>query len=326
MERTWLSPQIRGARLQRLLLESQWLVGWRHLQGPPFLPSSVEAVFTPTLWLPGISSLPWVAFGRHLPSTQKHAQTSAAQAAFPLSAGKPGSLSPALTEPGVLDSVLAFLFPESALFRRHLPEASAPDDGLPALPGGPHSPAQGVQDLVPLRGSDPDLWLLLSGSSPANPAVLDVTAPRDSPGHPPCLVTLPPQPPFPTLLHVEREPGGVLGSLSWGPPRHGKPVAWSPAAPCVVLQPLPLQIHVPGLSWAAPSVAWLCPRAQHRAKHTVSAWGVGGGQVLGWGSQRAEWRVTAGPSTEQQAALKAQREQELAASAFQELDDNMDGV
>lgn len=34
----------------------------------------------------------------------------------------------------------------------------------------------------------------------------------------------------------------------------------------------------------------------------------------------------AGPSTEQQAASKAQREQELAASAFQELDDNMDGL
>lgn len=47
---------------------------------------------------------------------------------------------------------------------------------------------------------------------------------------------------------------------------------------------------------------------------------------MGWGSQWAEWRLTAGPSTEQQAALKAQREQELAASAFQELDDNMDGV
>ena len=34
----------------------------------------------------------------------------------------------------------------------------------------------------------------------------------------------------------------------------------------------------------------------------------------------------AGPSTEQQAASKAQREQELAASAFQELDDDMDGL
>lgn len=32
------------------------------------------------------------------------------------------------------------------------------------------------------------------------------------------------------------------------------------------------------------------------------------------------------PSTEQQAAAKARREQELAASAFQELDDNEDGV
>lgn len=32
------------------------------------------------------------------------------------------------------------------------------------------------------------------------------------------------------------------------------------------------------------------------------------------------------PSTEQQVAAKARREQELAASAFQELDDNEDGV
>lgn len=31
-------------------------------------------------------------------------------------------------------------------------------------------------------------------------------------------------------------------------------------------------------------------------------------------------------STEQQAAARAQREQELAADAFRELDDNMDGV
>lgn len=36
--------------------------------------------------------------------------------------------------------------------------------------------------------------------------------------------------------------------------------------------------------------------------------------------------VTEYPSTEQQAAAKARREQELAASAFQELDDNMDGL
>ena len=34
----------------------------------------------------------------------------------------------------------------------------------------------------------------------------------------------------------------------------------------------------------------------------------------------------AGPSTEQLAASKAQREQELATSAFQELDDDMDGA
>lgn len=32
------------------------------------------------------------------------------------------------------------------------------------------------------------------------------------------------------------------------------------------------------------------------------------------------------PSTEQQATAKVRREQELAASAFQELDDNEDGV
>lgn len=48
-----------------------------------------------------------------------------------------------------------------------------------------------------------------------------------------------------------------------------------------------------------------------------------------WGSGR-EWAghgVTgADPSTEQQAASRAQREQELAANAFQELDDDMDGV
>lgn len=36
--------------------------------------------------------------------------------------------------------------------------------------------------------------------------------------------------------------------------------------------------------------------------------------------------VTESPSTEQQAAAKARREQELAASAFQELDDDMDGL
>lgn len=34
----------------------------------------------------------------------------------------------------------------------------------------------------------------------------------------------------------------------------------------------------------------------------------------------------AGPSTEQQATSKEQRERELAASAFQELDDDMDGT
>lgn len=34
----------------------------------------------------------------------------------------------------------------------------------------------------------------------------------------------------------------------------------------------------------------------------------------------------AGASTEQQAASKAQQEEELATSAFQELDDDMDGV
>ncbi|GAB1293962.1 Glucosidase 2 subunit beta [Apodemus speciosus] len=39
-----------------------------------------------------------------------------------------------------------------------------------------------------------------------------------------------------------------------------------------------------------------------------------------------EHMVTESPSTEQQAAAKARREQELAASAFQELDDNTDGL
>lgn len=59
---------------------------------------------------------------------------------------------------------------------------------------------------------------------------------------------------------------------------------------------------------------------QCRAKHTV-------GHVGCWG--RAGLRVAgdrARPSTEQQAASKAQREQELAANAFQELDDDMDGA
>lgn len=125
----------------------------------------------------------------------------------------------------------------------------------------------------------------------------------------------------------ERELGGVLGSLPWGPPRHGKPVAWSPAAPRVVsaapacLDPRPRAVlgcppQGPG-SAPGPSIG---PGTQSAAR------GVGEGRFRGGGSQWAEWRVTAGPSTEQQAASKAQREQELAASAFQELDDNMDGV
>jgi hypothetical protein len=46
--------------------------------------------------------------------------------------------------------------------------------------------------------------------------------------------------------------------------------------------------------------------------------------VVGSGDRAKSDR--AGPSTEQQAASKAQREQELAADVFQELDDNMDGV
>lgn len=64
--------------------------------------------------------------------------------------------------------------------------------------------------------------------------------------------------------------------------------------------------------------------AQHgtqcRASHTVGHTGCRG---------RAGLRVAgdgAGSSTEQQAASKAQREQELAASAFQELDDDKDGA
>lgn len=36
--------------------------------------------------------------------------------------------------------------------------------------------------------------------------------------------------------------------------------------------------------------------------------------------------MTGGPPTEQLAASKAQREQELAANAFQELDDDKDGA
>lgn len=66
------------------------------------------------------------------------------------------------------------------------------------------------------------------------------------------------------------------------------------------------------------------PSAQRRARHIA---GNGRRQV-------AEWREPvgrakgdgAGPSTEQQAASKAQQEQELAATAFQELDDDMDGM
>lgn len=59
---------------------------------------------------------------------------------------------------------------------------------------------------------------------------------------------------------------------------------------------------------------------QGRAKHTVGhvgCWGRAGLRVAGDG---------AGSSTERQAASKAQREQELAANAFQELDDDMDGA
>lgn len=60
------------------------------------------------------------------------------------------------------------------------------------------------------------------------------------------------------------------------------------------------------------------------ARHTA---GDGGGQVSGWqepaGGAEGD---KAGASTEQQAASKAQQEQELATSAFQELDDDMDGV
>lgn len=53
---------------------------------------------------------------------------------------------------------------------------------------------------------------------------------------------------------------------------------------------------------------------------------MGEGRLQSGGSQRAGQRVTADLSTEQQAASKAQREQELAATAFQELDDDMDGA
>lgn len=82
----------------------------------------------------------------------------------------------------------------------------------------------------------------------------------------------------------ERELGGVLGSLPWGPPRHGKPVAWSPAAPRVVsAAPACLDPRPRAVLGCPPTGAWLGPRAQHRARHTVSCAGCRGGQVSGWG-------------------------------------------
>lgn len=53
----------------------------------------------------------------------------------------------------------------------------------------------------------------------------------------------------------------------------------------------------------------------------MTLWGVGSVGASGWaGGDRG------GLFTEQLAAAKVQREQELAADAFQELDDDMDGT
>lgn len=109
----------------------------------------------------------------------------------------------------------------------------------------------------------------------------------DAPCHPPTPISLPVlATPHPRAQLEPSGPGGVRRLLLEAASRTREAYAWSP--------PLPLC----GLP---------APSCRGRAG-------------LGVASDRA------GPSTEQQAASKAQREQELAASAFQELDDNMDGL
>lgn len=155
---------------------------------------------------------------------------------------------------------------------------------------------------------------------------------------------------------------GVYGLLLMGASQMWPTCVWSPTHPCTVsASPCLFKPEVPGCPQApapmsanpfssplqsprylallasslAPTLAslWqllapipgLCSAVarlgtQCRAKRTVGhvgCWGRTGLRVAGDG---------ACPSTEQQAATKAQREQELAANAFQELDDNMDGA
>lgn len=102
------------------------------------------------------------------------------------------------------------------------------------------------------------------------------------------------------------------------------PTAWHCSSP-----PLPPPRPALVIAWLLPPVCptqWpdSGPTAQHRARHRA---GVGGEQISGWWGP-AGWAEgdKAGPFTEQQAASKARREQELATNAFQELDDDVDGV
>lgn len=152
------------------------------------------------------------------------------------------------------------------------------------------------------------------------------------PGHLPCLAAHPPQPLFPDLF-------------SWGPPERGTPMVL-PLAPSRMVQTLCRCPQMPLLD--SPSI-WHCPPprpptpTQASPSHCLASapslppnprsgltqsptpaprgpgtWGARG--ALGTESDGA------GSSTEQQATSKEQRERELAASAFQELDDDMDGA
>lgn len=205
-------------------------------------PSLLSGGRVPTLWPPVISSPGWsladtfpLLRNTPRPLLPKPLPLQCREARRPLS--------PAPNEPGFL--TLSWLSCSLSLCTLPPPPPWQPLLQMTVFllfPGSPHTPAQWAQDLVPLRGWDPDLWLLLFGSPTTNPAVPDVTAPRclgpqtprspPLPGHTPTPASIPHPP-------CQRESlVACLGLYRWGLPDMANlwpgpqpPLAWS-------LQPL----------------------------------------------------------------------------------------
>lgn len=275
MGKTWLSPQIRGALLQRLLPESQWLVGWGHFRDPPFSP--------PPLWGPwppprsGFQSSP---LSWPYADTFLHLEVCSAlhrPGCLPLECREAGQLPPARTEPGVLDSVRA-----SCLLRLLcLCSLPPPPPGSPAPGGG--LPALSWRPALLLGAAT---WPLLSRSSPAAqqswsncPRGLRAQTHQVTPalaGHTPTPASIPPPPPAPSWW-------GSWVSISWGLPDRAN-FGLVPSRPLRGLCSPACSDPRPRAGPPPPPAAWLRARAQHRARHAVSAWGVGGGQVWGGGA------------------------------------------